>query len=166
MMPPAPRTVRPLYTGLRVRNLEHSLRFYRALGFRPTIRLRTSVGVFVQLEHLRGRFTIELNRFRRGSRVYEPYRRGSELDHFGFWVDDVDAWVRKLCRSGGTVQWPPANTSIVIPPRPWRKGRAAMVADPDGIWIELMGPRRRLAHQARIARVRDRRPPSRSRPRD
>jgi catechol 2,3-dioxygenase-like lactoylglutathione lyase family enzyme len=148
-MSPRPREVRPLYTGLRVRDLDRSVRFYRALGFRPTLRLRTRIGEAVQLEHPRNRFTIELNRFRRGSFVYEPYRRGSEMDHFGFWVDDVDSWVRRLCRAGGKVKWKAEDTAIVIPPRPWFEGRAAMVTDPDGIWIELMGPRRRHARAGR-----------------
>jgi catechol 2,3-dioxygenase-like lactoylglutathione lyase family enzyme len=130
----------PLYTGLRVRSLDRSIRFYRALGFRPTLRRRTSIGEFVQLEHPVHRFTIELNRFRKGSRAWEVYRNGSEMDHFGFWVDDVDRWVRRLLRVGGAVRFPAFNGSIVIPPRPAFPGRAAYVADPDGIWIELMGP--------------------------
>lgn len=134
--------VRPLYTGLRVRNLERSLRFYKALGFRQTIRKRTRIGEFAQLEHPRGRFTVELNRFRKGSRAWEPYRPGTEMDHFGFWVDDVDAWVRRLIRAGGKVRIPTFDGSIVIPPKPAFEGRAAYVADPDGIWIELMGPKR------------------------
>jgi catechol 2,3-dioxygenase-like lactoylglutathione lyase family enzyme len=142
---PARVAVRPLYTGLRVRNLNRSLRFYRTLGFRQTIHGRTSIGVFAQLEHPRGRFTIELNQFRPRTKVYEPYRKGSEMDHFGFWVDDVDAWVRRLRRVGGKVKIPPYDSTIVIPPRPWFNGRAAYVADPDGVWIELMGPLRRSA---------------------
>jgi lactoylglutathione lyase len=142
-MPRAPAAVRPLYTGLRVRNLDRSLRFYRALGFRTTLRKRTSLGEFAQLEHPRGRFTIELNRFRPGSWHYEPYRHGSEIDHFGFWVDDVDAWVVRLRRAGGTLKVRPFDSAIVIPPRRRFSGRAAYVADPDGVWIELMGPSRR-----------------------
>jgi lactoylglutathione lyase len=140
---PTRGTVRPLYTGLRIRNLDRSIRFYKVLGFRQTIRGRTSIGEFAQLEHPRGRFTVELNQFRPGTKAYEPYRKGSEMDHFGFWVDDVDAWVRRLRRVGGKVKIPPSDSSIVIPPRPWFNGRAAYVADPDGVWIELMGPRRR-----------------------
>ena len=132
----------PLYTGLRVRRLDRSIRFYRTLGFRTTLRSRTSLGEFAQLEHPHLRFTIELNRFRKGSRAWEVYRKGSEMDHFGFWVDDVDRWVRRLVRVGGTVRFPPFDGSIVIPPRPPFPGRAAYVADPDGIWIELMGPER------------------------
>lgn len=133
---------RPLYTGLRVRNLDRAIRFYRALGFRPILRSRTSLGEFAQLEHPVHQFTIELNRFRPGSWHYEPYKRGSEMDHFGFWVDDVDAWVRKLRRLGGRVRIPPYDTGIVMPRRPVFKGRAAYLADPDGIWVELMGPRK------------------------
>lgn len=132
--------VRPLYTGLRVRDLDRSIRFYRALGFRQTIRSRTSLGEFAQLEHPVRRFTIELNWFRSGSWHYEPYKHGSEMDHFGFWVDDVDSAVRRLLRAGGAVKWKAQNTRVMIPPRPELDGRAAMVADPNGIWIELMGP--------------------------
>lgn len=144
-MPLARAAVRPLYTGLRVRNLDRSLRFYRSLGFRQTVRTRTPLGEFAQLEHPNGRFTIELNQFRRGGPFYEPYRAGSEIDHFGFWVDDVDAWVLRLRRAGGRVRIRPFDGRIVIPPRPWFDGRGAFVADPDGVWIELMGPRRRTA---------------------
>jgi catechol 2,3-dioxygenase-like lactoylglutathione lyase family enzyme len=137
--------VRPLYTGLRVRNLDRSIRFYKVLGFRQTIRTRTSLGEAAQLEHPLRRFTIELNRFKpgdwHGSWHYERYRRGSEMDHFGFWVDDVDEWTRRLLRVGGKVRIPPYDTGIVIPPRPVFQGRAAYVADTDGIWIELMGPK-------------------------
>ena len=133
---------RPLYTGLRVRNLERSVRFYKALGFRQTIRSRTSLGEFAQLEHPANGFTIELNRFRKRSKAWEPYRKGSEMDHFGWWVDDVDRWVCRLLRVGGRIRIPVFDGSIVIPPQPPFEGRVAFVADPDGIWIELMGPRR------------------------
>lgn len=145
----AKHRARPLYTGLRVRNLERSIRFYRSLGFRITHRGKTALGEFAQMEHPVHRFTIELNRFRRGSWLYEPYRRGSEIDHFGFWVDDVDAWVRTLRRIGGRVRVPPFESKILIPPRPAFPGRAAFVADPDGIWIELMGPSRAKAPSLR-----------------
>ncbi len=40
------------------------------------------------------------------------------------------------------MKWKAENTRIAIPPRPLCDGRATMVADPDGIWVELMGPRR------------------------
>lgn len=141
--------VRPLYTGLRVRNLNPSIRFYKALGFRQTLRLRTSLSEFAQLERPVHRFTIELNRFNPGSWHYERYKQGSEMDHFGSWVDNVDATVKKLLKVGGKVKEDAGDCRVVIPPRPWFDGRGAMVADPDGIWIELMGPRKRRPSRRR-----------------
>ena len=140
--------IQPIYTGLRVRNLKRSIRFYKALGFRQTMRMRTPIGEFAQLEHPRSGFTIELNYFPRGSSVYEPLRKGTELDHFGFEVGDVDSCIRRLRRAGGKVKRPPHNCSIIIHERGatqdnWEDGCAAFIADPDGIWIELLGPLRR-----------------------
>ncbi len=149
---PMPRSLggaRPLYTGLRVRDVARSCRFYRALGFRQTLRLKTEIGVCVQLEHPRNRFTIEFNQFRKGTRSWEPHRRGTELDHIGFWVDDVDQWIRRLSRVGGNVKVEAHDTPIVIPPKPWFNGRAAFVADPDGVWIELIGPRKDSSSKTR-----------------
>ncbi len=134
--------IRPLYTGLRVRNLDRSIRFYRALKFTQTLRMKTSLGECAQLEHRNSGFTIELNYFPMGSRAYESLRKGTELDHFGFEVDDVDAWVNKLNRAGGKVKMKPFNANIIIHGRPKFYGRAAFVADPDGVWIELLGPLR------------------------
>jgi catechol 2,3-dioxygenase-like lactoylglutathione lyase family enzyme len=107
--------------------------------------MRTALGESAQLEHERSGFTIELNHFPRGSRAYEPIRRGTELDHFGFEVGDVDRFVTRLRRVGGKVKIRPYNCKIMIHERGathdrWEDGRAAYVSDPDGIWIELMGP--------------------------
>lgn len=122
--------------------MDRSVKFYKALGFRQVVRLKTSLGEAAQLEFPRRGITIELNYFPRGSKVFEAYRKGSELDHFGFEVDDVDAWVARLRRVGGTVEIRPFDSELWIPPRTF-DGRAAYVSDPDGIWIELMGPRRK-----------------------
>ena len=133
--------IRPLYTGLRVRNLKRSIRFYKALRFRLTLRVKTPIGEFAQLEHPSSGFTVELNYFPRNSEVYEPLKRGTELDHFGFHVDDVDRWVHKLLAAGGRLKIKPSNSQIMIHPEDaWVDGRGAYVADPDGVWIELLGP--------------------------
>lgn len=138
-----PTRIRPLYTGLRVRDLDRSIRFYRALGFRQTLRLKTDLGEAAQLEHPTNKFTIELNRFRRGTWAWEPLRRGTELDHLGFEVGDVDAMVNRLVRVGGRVKVTAFDTGILIHGKGQFNGRAAYVADSDGVWIELMGPKKR-----------------------
>ena len=107
------------------------------------MRMRTALGEFAQLEHPRSGFAIELNYFPRGSWAYEPLRKGTELDHFGFEVDDVDAWVMRLCRAGGKVKIRPFSSKIIIHEKgarrdSWKNGRGAFVSDPDGIWIELL----------------------------
>lgn len=110
------------------------------------MQMKTDIGEFAQLEHPSSGFTIELNYFPKGSRVYEPIRNGTELDHFGFEVDSVDRWVSKLQRVGGKIKKKPFDTQIIIHGRhkgKWFDGRAAFVADPDGIWIELLEPKRR-----------------------
>jgi catechol 2,3-dioxygenase-like lactoylglutathione lyase family enzyme len=106
------------------------------------MRLKTGIGEFAQLEHPTSRFTIELNYFLKNSEVFEPFKRGTELDHFGFEVDDVDKWVRKLVRAGGKIKIKPTDGKLVIHDRgnKWFKGRYSYVSDPDNIWIELMGP--------------------------
>jgi lactoylglutathione lyase len=142
MTPPKPGSVLPLYTGLRVRDLERSLRFYRALGFRQTLRLRTGIGEAAQLEHPANRFTIELNYFPPGSKAFEPLRDGTQLDHLGFEVVDVDATYGRLLRAGGRSKLAPFGSEIWTRHRGSFQGRAAYVADPDGNWIELLGPPR------------------------
>ena len=144
-----PTSVSPLYTGLRIRNLDRSIRFYRALGFRQTLRMKTGLGEAAQLEHPVNKFTLELNHFKHGTWAWEPLRKGTELDHIGFKVGDVDALVRRLVKAGGKVKVKPYDTGIFIHGRGLFAGRAAYVADPDGAWIELMGPRRRPTRMGR-----------------
>ena len=85
--------------------------------------------------------------------MWEPYRKGSEMDYFGLWVDDVDHWVRRLVRAGGKVRVVAFDSSIVIPPQPPFKGRAAYVCDPDGTYTELMEPKK-PKQRSRAARPR------------
>lgn len=131
----ASRPVRFLYTGIRVRDLDRSIRFYRTLGLRVRLRGRMAHGgEYVHLAQPRSAQRLELNWYPKGNPYDEPFRRGTELDHLGFRVDDVRKWVRKLGAAGGTVTIPT-----------FRDGdfQLAYVEDPDGILVELFGPRRR-----------------------
>jgi catechol 2,3-dioxygenase-like lactoylglutathione lyase family enzyme len=72
---------------------------------------------------------LELNYYPKGNRFYEPYRPGSELDHLGFAVDDVDGWVNKAKRLGGKIAADFRETAE----------RLAYIRDPDGVWLEFFG---------------------------
>ena len=74
---------------------------------------------------------LELNWYPTRSKFYEKYRNGSELDHIGFIVDDAVRWFNLLVKRGAKPAADPfgdANETL------------AYVKDPDGIWIELIGP--------------------------
>ena len=123
------------YTGIRVRNLKRSLRFYtKVMGLRKIQRGRMRAGgVFVQLKDPRSRQVLELNYYPPGTKYYERFRSGSELDHLAFWDRDVDRRYEELLANGAT--------SAV---EPFSEGgfRLGFVKDPVGIWLELIGPER------------------------
>jgi catechol 2,3-dioxygenase-like lactoylglutathione lyase family enzyme len=125
------RDVRFLYSGIRVRDLDRSIAFYRALGFR--IRARGQMahgGKWVQLVFPGSHHRIELNFYPRNNPHYEPFRTGSEFDHFGFYAPDVASWHRRARRAGGkTVDDFVDGTS-----------RLVYVLDPNGVCIEAFGP--------------------------
>lgn len=120
-----------VYSGIRVRNVARSLRFYRKLGFRLFRRGRMAHGgIWVQLVFPGAKQRFELNYYPPGSRFYEPHRKGTEFDHLGFRVSDVEAWERQLRRKGfsivGRVREPEENL--------------VYIRDPDGNWVEFFGP--------------------------
>jgi len=119
------------YAGIRVRDLERSLRFYRdALGMKVVSRGTMPHGG--RYIHLRGQGSyqrLELNWYPRGSRFHTPYLKGEELDHLAFVVADVRKAYRHLVRRGAKPAVPPERS----------KGTEVYVKDPDGIWIELLG---------------------------
>ncbi|MGQ0797981.1 MAG: VOC family protein [Methanobacteriota archaeon] len=124
--------IRFLYTGIRVRNLERSLAFYRkALGMKEASRGRMAHGgVFVQLAGPGSGHRLELNWYPRDNPYYSPYASGEELDHIAFWCRDVRREFRRLVRAGAKVAIQPWEEAGYI---------LAYVKDPDGIWIELLG---------------------------
>ena len=124
--------LRFLYSGIRVRDLERSVRFYQGLGFRVILRgTMDHGGVYVHLQQPRSDRRIELNYYPKGTRFYTQYPRGAEFDHFGFITENVDAWVRKMGRLGGRV---------AIPSWTETGQRLGYVADPDGFVIEVFQP--------------------------
>jgi len=120
-----------VYSGIRVRNLPRSLAFYRRLGFR--IHRRGTMGHGGQWVHLKfpgAAQRVELNYYPPANRFYEPIRRGTEFDHFGFHVSDVEAWETQLRRR---------RLPIVARIRePFEN--IVYTRDPDGNWLEFFGP--------------------------
>ncbi len=120
-----------VYSGLRVRNLARSLRFYERLGFRVHRRGRMEHGgVWVHLAFPGAAQRLELNYYPRTNRFFEPFRRGTEFDHLGFRVSDVKRWEAELKRRRMPVvaRIREAHENIVY------------TRDPDGNWIEFFGP--------------------------
>jgi catechol 2,3-dioxygenase-like lactoylglutathione lyase family enzyme len=124
-----------IYAGIRARELRRSLRFYHALGLRTVYRGRMHhKGVFVWLRDPRTKYILELNYYPQGSPFHERYARGSELDHLGFTVRDVEPILARLRKVGvqrSTADFYEGNI------------RLTFVKDPDGIWVEFLSWRQR-----------------------
>jgi catechol 2,3-dioxygenase-like lactoylglutathione lyase family enzyme len=86
-------------------------------------------GQFVDLLYSGSRHFLELNFYPRTNRFYEPFRNGTEFDHFGFTVGDIDGWTRHLRR---------ARVPIVADFTE-RGYRLVYARDPDGNWLEFGG---------------------------
>lgn len=119
------------YAGIRVRDLKRSITFYtRAFGMKVAARgTMPHGGKYVQLVTPGSRMRLELNWYPKGSRFYVPFRKGEELDHLAFVVDDVRAAYKSLIRRGAKVAVDPEHS----------EGTEVYVKDPDGVWIELLG---------------------------
>lgn len=141
-----PKEERFFYSGIRVRDMARSIRFYQALGFRIFRRgVMEHKGEWVHLKFRGSPHRLELNYYPRGSPFYTPFRAGTEFDHFGFYFSDLAGWVARAKRAGGRVkvEVPDGSNTLVY------------IEDPNGIWLEFIGP-------ARKARPRRARPKTRS----
>jgi catechol 2,3-dioxygenase-like lactoylglutathione lyase family enzyme len=120
-----------VYAGIRVRDLARSLAFYRRLGFR--VHARGTMGHGGQWIHLSfpgAAQRVELNYYPPGNPFHETYRRGTEFDHFGFRVSDVEAWEAELRRRRFPIM------ARIREPRE----NIVYTRDPDGNWLEFFGP--------------------------
>ncbi len=124
------------YTGIRVKDMDESLRFYTGVLGMDVVDKREPTpptnGEVVTLRSSGGDQLLELNWYAEGSRFGPPYVNGEELDHLAFDVDDLDGAVAELSRRG---------VEVVIRPGEIGGGygwHEAFVKDPNGIWIELL----------------------------
>lgn len=120
-----------VYSGIRVRDLRRSLAFYRRLGFRVHRRGQMDHGGrWVHLVFPGARQRVELNYYPPGNRFFTPIRRGTEFDHFGFRVSNVEAWEARLRRGRFPI------TARIREPHE----NIVYTRDPDGNWLEFFGP--------------------------
>jgi catechol 2,3-dioxygenase-like lactoylglutathione lyase family enzyme len=131
----AKRKIGLYYSGIQVRDLRRSMKFYGFLGLKMSHRgTMEHGGKWVHLMDTSTKQRLELNWYPKGSKFYEKYRNGSELDHIGFKVDDAVKWFDLLVKRGAKPAAKPFGDELET---------LAYVEDPDGIWIELIGPGRR-----------------------
>jgi catechol 2,3-dioxygenase-like lactoylglutathione lyase family enzyme len=114
------------YTGIRVRDLDRSRRFYtEGLGLSAGRSGRMAAGgVWLELTDPATHAMLELNFYPDDP----PFREGDELDHLGFRVEGLDATVARLIGLGARVRIPAFREADT---------RLAFLSDPDGVWIEL-----------------------------
>ncbi len=122
------------YFGIRVTDLDKSLRFYTELfGLKEVRRGDMSTygggrGRWVLLRDEQTGQQLELNWYPKGSPYAVPYVPGEGLDHIGFEVDNVEEKFEEFLTKGVR----PTDID------PWAsEGWQAYVEDPDGNWIEL-----------------------------
>lgn len=129
------RRIKLYYTGIQVRDLPRSLGFYRSLGLKVSHRgTMAHGGKWIHMRDPSSDQRLELNWYPKGSRFYEKYRNGSELDHIGFTVNDAVKWFNLLVKRGAKPAAEPFGDESET---------LAYVKDPNGIWIELIGPGRK-----------------------
>jgi lactoylglutathione lyase len=119
-----------VHTCVRVRDIDASLRFYRALGFQERGRLNfdSAYNVYLGLPGDDDRVELTVNIGRE-----EPYDLGDGYNHFAVTVEDIDAALADLAEIGVQPEKPPY--------RPGDRDdlpRIAFVADPDGYRVELI----------------------------
>ena len=127
---------RPHHVGVSVRDLDASLAFYEAFGFREVNRADFGGATIV---HLRlDQFVLELFWYPK-NRTDPPLQMGfaNDLDvvglkHFALAVEDVDAALSDL-RSRGL-----ADESVQIGSLPNGSASWIFLKDPDGVWVEVI----------------------------
>ncbi|HZY71464.1 MAG TPA: VOC family protein [Thermoplasmata archaeon] len=118
------------YTGIRVKDLDASIRFYsEVLGM--TVRGRNTIdasgGTVVDMISEGSEHPLELNYYAAGSPFDSKYAVGDGLDHLAFQVDDLDRAIAEATRAGHPVVQEMKTAS----------SRWVYIQDPNGIWVEL-----------------------------
>jgi lactoylglutathione lyase len=119
-----------VHTCVRVRDVDASLGFYRALGFeeRGRLNFESAYNVYMGLPDDGDRLELTVNVGRD-----EPYDLGDGYNHLAVTVEDIDAALATLADLGVEPEKPPYH-----PGGREELPRIAFVADPDGYRVELI----------------------------
>jgi lactoylglutathione lyase len=115
--------IRFVYTALQVRNLSKSIRFYtQVLGMKQLVRkyVKETDGEMCVLKS--GKTTLELNHYDN-----QPCKRGNNLDHLAFEVDDFGEFQSMLRRRRIRIH-------EYLETERWKR---FFISDPDGNWLEI-----------------------------
>jgi len=126
-------TVKFTYTGIEVRNMDESIRFYADVMDMKLLdrhRIPETGGEVAALQSQGSGQYIELNHYPNHTGKYTP---GDALDHLAFEVDDVEAEVKRLARLGCRIARPKEERAKFI---------VGFVEDPNGIWLEIYQARK------------------------
>lgn len=121
------------YTGIRVKDLEASVKFYTSvLGMKEVewFSQPATKGTVAILAMEGSGHQLELNHYPKGSRFDTKYELGEGLDHLGFETTDLDGVLAEAKRAGY-----PAVLELEDPVHRW-----AYIQDPNGIWVEFFVP--------------------------
>lgn len=131
---------RMVYTGIRVKDMEESIRFYtEVFGMKvvePVQATPPTQGKVATLKSPDSEQVLELNWYQPGSRFGPPYANGEDLDHLAFDCEDLASEVEAIQRKGVEVVVRPKEIGAELG---WKE---AYVKDPNGIWIELLQRKR------------------------
>ena len=119
-----------VHTCVRVRDIDASLRFYRALGFeeRGRLNFESAYNVYMGLADDGDRLELTVNVGRE-----EPYELGDGYNHFAVTVESIEG--RARAAGGGRGR---AGEAAVPSRRPRGPAADRVVADPDGYRVELI----------------------------
>jgi catechol 2,3-dioxygenase-like lactoylglutathione lyase family enzyme len=123
-----------VYTGIRVSNLERSIRFYKkVLGMKVSRRGKMPHGgKYVGLRSPKSEVELELNWYPKTSKFHTPFKRNETMDHLAFAVGsgNVKMAYQEFVEGGAKSAVSLEEAKGVCDP---------YVTDPDGNWIELLG---------------------------
>jgi len=119
------------YFGIRVSDLERSVKFYTELLGLKKLRHGTMRhgGKWILLEDPRSHQRLELNWYPDNSPFAIPYVPGDGLDHIGFKVQDPASAFKKLVTKGAAPALTPTDKNGV--------SGIYYLKDPDGNWLEF-----------------------------